>query len=343
MLVLSFFTQYLVYSWLDWKTGELLNPSITIDHKYLVKTDISEAKNFQLSYNNKYLSFINQDRLEVIDLYQNKSIFDSVLFFDSATKIINYRWLPDRNSLLFFSTEPDHLRTYLYSLDLNDNTPNEYNPKLDREFSFNIAAILNIEMSTYTNNLFVLFEDAEKKTRLIKMDIMKAINWLDLPQGNIHSIAVSNKLGKLFLESSHNHSKQISLLEGQERKIVSRHPDDFLLGSMDSTVYIGRVDDGYLQKIYMYSNNGETWISTNVWQGNIPLETKETFISSDKNLMIKHKQQLTIFLTEGIMNQTQLPEGHIVFSPTGNIYLQAIPTEAGFDYYWRSFEGYENS
>jgi len=311
----------LVFAFLDWKSSKLLNSSITIDHKYLVKIDIAEAENLQLSYNNKYLSFINNNKLEVIDLYQNKSVFDSSIVLDSSFKLLNYKWLPDRNSLLFFSNEADPSKAYLYSLDFNDQTSSGYQPKLDREFSFSIANIINIEMSTYTNNLYVLFEDANQKENLIRMDIMKGINWLNLPQENIHNIAVSNKLGNLFVESSYNLSKSIFLLNGQERMIVSNHPNDILLGSRDNTIYIGRVDKGYLQELYSYDPLKDGGTLTNVWQGKIPYKENE--------------QQLTILFTEGIINQNQLPEGNIILSPTGNIYLQIIPIEEGFNYYWR--------
>lgn len=322
ILFLSFFTQYLVYTWLDWKSSKLLNSSITIDHEYLVKTDIAEAENLQISYNNKYLSFINDNKLKVIDLYQNKSVFDSTLFLDSSFKLLNYKWLPDRNSLLFFNTEADISKAYLYSLDFNNETSSEFLPKLDREFSFTIANIINIEMSTYTNNLYVLFEDNNQKKNLIRMDIMKGINWLNLPQENVHSIAVSNKLGNLFVESSYNLSKSIFLLNGQERKIVSNHPNDILLGSRDNTIYIGRVDKGYLQELYTYDPLKDGGTLTNVWQGKMPYTENE--------------QQLTIFHTEGNINQNQLPEGDIVLSPAGNIYLQIISIEEGFNYYWRT-------
>lgn len=322
VIVLSFITQYLIFAFLDWKSSELLNSSITIDHKYLVKTDIAEAENLQLSYNNKYLSFIIDNNLEVIDLYQNKSVFESNLLLDSLS-LLNYRWLPDRNSLIFFSTESDHSRTYLYSLGFNDYSSTEYQPKLDREFNFFIANILNIEMSTYSNNLYVLFEEAKQKTRLIKMDIMKSINWLDLPEEDIYNIAVSNKLGILFLESSNNHSNRVVLLDGQERKIVSNHPDDILLGSRDNTIYIGRVNKGYLQELYSYDYYEKEGTLINVWQGKIPYE--------------KNEQQLAVYLTETI-SQTHLPDGLIVFSATGNIYLQIIPIEGGFTYYWRTIQ-----
>ena len=321
VLVLSFFTQYLIFTLLDWKFSEFLNSSITIDHKYLAKTDIVEAENLQLSYNNKYLSFIKNNSLEVIDLYKNELVFNSSLFLDPSSEMLNYRWLPDRNSLLFFSTGSDQSKTYLYSLDFNNYASTEYIPKLDRELSFSIANILNIEMSTYTNNLYVLFEDA-KQTRLIKIDIMKSINWLDIPQENIHNIAVTNKYGNLFVETSDNLSKKIILLDGQERKIVSSHPDDILMGTKDNTVYIGRVDNGYLQELYIYNSDEKGGTLINVWQGKIPYEKKE--------------QQLAVTFTEGTLTQTQFPEGLIVMSPTGNIYLQVIPVKAGFNYYWRT-------
>lgn len=321
VLVLSIFTQYLIFTLLDWKFSEFLNSSITINHKYLVRTDIAEAEKLQLSYNNKYLSFIKNNSLEVIDLYQNESVFNSTLFLDPSSRILNYRWLPDRNSLLFFSTGLDQSKTYLYSLDFNNYASTEFIPKLDRELSFSIDSILNIEMSTYTNNLYVLFDDA-KQTRLIKIDIMKSINWLDLPQEKIHNIAVTNKLGNLFVETSDNLSKKIILLDRQERKIVSSHPDDILLGSKDNTIYIGRVNNSNLEQLYIYNSDEEGGALTNVWQGSIPYEKKE--------------QQLTVALTEKALSQIQISEGLIVLSPTGNIYLQIIPIKAGFNYYWRT-------
>ena len=122
VIIISFFAQYLVFALLDRQTGKLLNPSIVIDRAYLVKADITDAQNLQLSYNNKYLSFTKENRLEVIDLNQNKPIFDSTIFFDPFKRILSYRWLPDRNSLLVLIDEPNQFEVHLYSLDFNNQT-----------------------------------------------------------------------------------------------------------------------------------------------------------------------------------------------------------------------------
>lgn len=321
---------------MDWKTGMLLNPTMRIDKAYEVKTDITQPTNLQLSHNNKYLSFINERGLMVIDLYHNESVFDSSVSLHPSSKILNYRWLPDRNSLLFINSEQHNSVTRLYSLDLNKRTNDEYHPHLDREFNFSMNEIINIEISTYTNNLYVLFKDTKQNTRLIKMDIMKAVNWLNLPQEKIHNIAVSNRFGNLFIESRLDGFTQIISLRGQERRIISNHPDDILLGCNDHTVYIGRGNHGYLQELFLYDYSAEDHHPTHVWQGTIPYNRGQVFITSDKQLLIKHDQHLSVFLQDGTERRTSLPFQSIVFSSTGNTYLEIEPREQGFNYYWRA-------
>lgn len=336
LLILTITIQHLAYLFFDWKAGQLLNPTLTPDKRFFVKTeaDMTQAVDFQLSYNNNYLGLSDKDSFKIIDLYRNSIIFDSNRYFGSSSELLAYRWLPDRNSLLFFLTDPGQPGVSLYSLDLNDHTDHEYRPKLDREFGFAIKDIIQIEMSTYTNNLYMLYEDDLDKRRLIKVDIMKNINWLDLPQEKIHNIAVSNKYGYLFAESSLKGSKRIILFDGRIRKIINAHHDIGLLGCRDNIVYLGSTDNGNLQELFIHDHTEEGTEPIRVWEGQLAYNN-DAFVTRDKRLIIRNDRTMNVFSAKGMSIEIDIPANNIILSPVGSIYLEVIPRKDGLVYFWR--------
>lgn len=344
MLLLTFILQYGLFFLLDLKAKEILNPSIKYDKPYVLNSsiNINSADNFSLSYNNRYLAFTENHLLKIIDLMENRNVFSSDNL-DKGTKILNYKWLPDRNSLVFFcmkNTLKDNRLVQLYSLQLESG---KYKIKLDREFknfpsTFNIS---KIEISTYTNNLYLLV-DINKNKKLMKIDIMKNINWLDYPQEKITEAVASNKFGTLYIQSIKGSIKQITALTGTIRKLISTDPDTVVLGCRDNKLYLGNIIGNKLIRVYKYidnsklANKSQKLSLTQIWEGEILFKNPEITIGLENEIIIKNGNSIDIIFNNGVSKHITTEGSITIIPPNGKLYLELVCQKNQTIYFWRS-------
>jgi len=337
LVVISLSLQFLIFLFLDWKAGQLLEPFYQIDKEYIIDESLAGADTYSLSYNNKFLGCVLENNLKVVDLTNR-----NVLNIDNDESIfMGYKWLPDRNGLVYFtkSTTNDQKVLYLYSLDLESE--NQFIPKLDRTISLDLKEILEIEISTYTNNLYVLGRNQNNENELIKIDLMKNYIKLNEPKETITKISVSNKYGVLFIESlDDSQKKRIAMHNNDRRILVSNEPNMVLLNCSDNFLYIGRLDDGYLTEIYLNTIDKEIMqMNSNnrslIWQGRILFEEVKYINCIDSILLLINFNSLYIFEPNGKFKKLKL--NNIIVPPSTRLmYLELITGEAETRYYWRS-------
>jgi len=346
LIMLSLVLQLAVYALLNWKADQLLNPSLHINQVYVLKTDLSQADSFMLSYNKKFLAYQTGRYLEVIDLTTNTKIFAESPEKDTA-KIVGFAWLPDRNGMVYLIREQNkNAVTSLYSVDFSTGSSelNSFKPMLDRELSLAVDQVLQIEMSTYTNKLFILFKDDNQTHQLITMDIMKTLNRVNQQGEEILNIAVSNKFGSIYAESRMGMNKTIDVYQAGSKNHISVDPEDTLLGCRDDKIYVGKISGNILQEVTVYQvqPSGPAMTETVVWQGEIPYAETETKISNTNQVMIKSKGRLDVISANGKHQWLRLPDVSatksntvIILAPTGDLYLELLPGNEKSVYYWR--------
>lgn len=385
------------YTLLDWQAGQLINPVIKAGKSYAITMDLSNACNFALSFNKKYLACLNDEKLIIIDLTLNKVVYtttgntgqDPLRSVLTANKVLEFRWLPDRNALVYLA-EIEHRigAVSLYSLDLSaggtktfstegsskspgmpvaksDAASDGIQPKLDREIGMDVDRIIQIEMSTYTNNLFILYEDSKQSTQLMKIDIMKTVNTISLSGEKISKLAVSNKYGIVYLESRLGDDKSIIAIQGGIRKVLSQAPEDVLLGCQEDNVFIGKVGDSQVsassengqvlyeidryQKLSGSSTDGTSNTTedqkTSLWRGKIPYNDVEAEITTGGQILLLSKERLDVISAKGVYRSLNLPvtvsdgsladRTEIIISSTGDLYFELRPQEKKSVYYWR--------
>ena len=343
-IVASIVLQGTIFSLLNWKAEQLLNPFFRTDKAYKINIDLQKADSFGLSYNNRFLALIIGGEMQIIDLVKNQVVYTSNNLALEDSVMLCYKWLPDRNSLVFLirSKQANNNAESLYSIDLQTvslpgNTPEA---KLNRIFNLSVQEVSSIEISTYTNNLYILYRDKYAEQKLCKIDIMKNINSLNQPQEGIKAMSVSNKFGTVYLQSTGRDSNIIYSLEGVEKKIIADNPADLLLGCLDEKVFIGEVRNNRLQTINCLKrseNSGGQEVA--VWQGDLVINSPEVLICSDDKILFKDEKSLDIIYPDGRSDHKQIVEGtNIVLSPTGKMYLEIKPENQESIYYWRSLD-----
>jgi len=346
LLLPSLVLQLAVYALLNWQAEQLLNPSLHINQAYVLKTDLSQAYGFALSYNKKLLAYQAGRYLEVIDLTTNTKIFSKCPEEDAA-KIAGFAWLPDRNGMVYLIREQNkNAVTSLYSVDFSTGSSelNSFESMLDRKLSLAVNQVLQIEMSTYTNKLFILFKDDNQTHQLITIDIMKTLNRVNQQGEEILNIAVSNKFGSIYAESRMGTDKAIDVYQAGSKNPISVDPEDTLLGCRDDKIYVGKISGNILQEVTVYQvqPSGPAMTEAVVWQGEIPYAETETKISSANQVIIKSRGRLDVISTNGKHQWLRLPDmsatesnAVIILAPTGDLYLELLPGNEKSIYYWR--------
>lgn len=340
IIMISLVLQLFIFAMLDLKAEQLLNPSFRFDKAYDLNADLSEARGLSLSYNNRFLAYIAEDNLEIIDLTNNKVILTR-LPPQAQISLLAYKWLPDRNGIVYLvqNSSDYNSAVSLFSLDLDNSSPSDPNfppePKLDRVLNLSIQEIISLEVSTYTNNLYLLYRTQDQNTRLITIDIMKNINRSDKAGENILAIAVSNKFGNVYVESKNEMSKAIFAVKGREWSLITENCEDILLGCQDNLIYIGRIEERSLRQIFFYTQGSQDTVLTKEinLQGDIQLKQKDVLISTDHKVLHQSSDTLDIIYPDGRYISKKIGDKTIVLSPTGKMYLEISPSAK--KYYWR--------
>lgn len=334
--------QLVIFLILDWKTEQLLNPSFRFDKGYSINVDLNNAHSFSLSYNNRYLAFVVQNYLEVLDLLNNQLVFCSLPAQEST--FLGFKWFPDRNGLVYLigKNQNPAYSACLYSLDLeailSSDSKSPFIPRLDRKINLPITEIIKIDMSTYTNNLYILYRDQNKNNKLINIDIMKNINRLEKDGEIVQNMSVSNKFGTLYIQSQNSNKgyERIYSMKGREWNLLTNDTGNILLGSQGGLLYIGKIEYNTLQEIYQYPENLPTAIPQKeaFWKGNIPLNYKDIIISTDQKIILQGTERLDMIFPEGQYISNKISDQTLVLSPTGKMYLEILP--ASNKYFWRA-------
>lgn len=334
---LSLMVQVLVFTFLDVQTKELLNPSFQFDQKAVLQADVSKAHSFSLSYNNRYLAYLSDGRLHVQDLISNQDVLSREVLPAEEMELA-FKWLPDRNSLVYLSKKSEGVNRSpaLWSLDLESNTGSggriDATPRQDRVLEIEFREIIGMEVSTYTNKMYILYRDQKLHNRLITMDIMMNINRLDDPEESIRALAVSNKFGTVYLETIKAGEKAILAVIGRERETVTDNHREILLGSWDDGLFTGLTENNMLREILYYSSDESgNRHKKSLWKGNISFQSSNVLISSVGKIMLAQDQRLDVVDLQGNLVSVTVPENHTVIpSPTGMMYIDLTPQTAEF-------------
>jgi|GEM_PF-405606 len=107
--LISLLLQLGLYAFLNHSISAVMNPdSLTSSSPVptTLNTELpdTDLKNVQVSFDRKYLSYISGDKFKVFDIKENKVIYtkEPKSGDPSGMGVLNYQWLADRDSLIFF-------------------------------------------------------------------------------------------------------------------------------------------------------------------------------------------------------------------------------------------------
>ena len=264
-------SQYALFWGLDQAARRILMPKLVFDHPYRLHSPVpgsnaplsaseSVSGPFALSYSGRYLAWIVEGELYVEDLIEHKK----VPLNSRWEQVQTFRWLSDRNSLIFIAGSE------IYSLSLEGGVflqrENEIDPLPEQGYS-------DLALSTYTNCLYALAGEPDRNRSILRIDLAKSVTWLlDTEGGSYTRLALSNKFGYLATQADGPGERRIYEQRDTERQLLSTGFQDVLLGADDTSIFVGVSEGAAYTEIKQY-----TWGSSGyevIWQGEIPISAQ---------------------------------------------------------------------
>lgn len=212
--------------------------------------------------------------------------------------------------------------TELFTLELPPSDEEEVLP--DDRYNLSIDSfpaggeIKEMVVSTFTNLMYLTIQNGAK-VQLMEIDIMKDVRTLNKSGEVLSQMAASDKFGTLYVKSTDGKSSQIIALEGWQREVISKDPEDVILGNRSGKIYLGKVEAGRLVNIRKASETSEDkdLDFEIIWEGSIPYENPNGVIIGEKEEIIVYDNQTAFIILNGEKKEIRLPGEENIISLDG--------------------------
>lgn len=200
------------------------------------------ASSVQPSYDGDYIAYLKDYNLTIKNCAQSKG--------RNSFQIENvhfYRWLPDRNRLLYAQVEhlksTDRITLYAYDADNRKKQMVNSVSYLPRN-----SSVSGIEASPLTNIIYLSISGGDGYDRLYQIDIMGTIKKIWTPVKKIVKMAETQETDNLVYQSSND---IIHVIKDGKKDVYLSYNKYALLGiDSQDNVYLGGFDKGKIAKIY---------------------------------------------------------------------------------------------
>ena len=261
---LFYLDKYYFVSSSDIKSTKLITPPKKLNKNIIIKVD-SSVKQTQMSYDGKYLSYYDNDKLKVVDT--QTGLINTVKIADGVT-LSYYKWVPDRNRIILAEKMNRGQNTIIkfYYYDVSKNITEEVrNDAKDKEIYLDLKSekseIQDIEFSPLTNVWYVKVLNPGKRNVIYRLDIMADMNKLNIRAYSIGKMQISYTEDELYFEDLLY--KRIMNSEGNVVNIPEVKNPSIVGSDIENNIYIADVKSGLVSKIYwgIYKGNTTVWNS----------------------------------------------------------------------------------
>lgn len=205
-----------------------------------------EAKDFQVSYDGKYISYINFDKLVIIDTRDGKE-----KQFKKDIDMLYCKWLPDRDRMLIaqkiIKNGEDKVGLSYYDAKKEEQEDAKVITYMDRR-----TKVEDIIVSTLNNVIYLKVLRGGNRTNIYRVDIMKEINKVQTRDHFVGKMAIIPHEDKLVYEGLIN--KNINITHSRQKLIPTgvTNPSTLKLIGVDRNdrVYIAQTFDDTVKAIY---------------------------------------------------------------------------------------------
>jgi hypothetical protein len=212
--------------------------------------------------------------------------------------------------------------TEIYTLEFppsDDPTPPDNRPHdLSLEKYPAEGIITQMAFSTFTNLIYITVKSGTNMT-LLEIDVNKEVNVLQRPGELISNMAISDQQGTLYIDSKIGTTRQIVAVKSFDRNVISKEPNDVILGDRNGKLYLGKVTNDQLTKISTKedkTNFDEKVNTITIWEGSIPYEDAQIVIGSLGQVIV-YNQQTVYIVNNGKVKEVNLQGKESYVSPDG--------------------------
>lgn len=276
------------------------NMSKTVKFEEVSSNDISEkdvpinlpeeAQDIQVSYNSNYVSYIQNDELNVINTHTG---VENTVVLPKYGDISCYKWVP--NNQRIYIARKKKLRTrsefsfFFYDANRDDlDQVKHFTEETNLTLKNRNAEVKDIKISHLTGMVLLKIKNYGHSKLLYKMDRMNNLYKLKLTNNTVDDIALMlNKDAILYRTSSND---RIYLLENKHtERIKIKDADSLTLlnTNKDNTVYLGKLKNYKISTIYYKTFDNDDDPNTNYnmnWTKiNLPHKVDKKNIYFDNN------------------------------------------------------------
>ncbi|KEH93529.1 hypothetical protein [Clostridium botulinum] len=261
------------------------------DNKKNRKSDINievpeNAERKALSCDGQYLAYIENDRLKIVDTYSGD---EENIELQQGLHMSFYKWAPDRNILLIAASKKSEEKSkfIFYSYDAEKGEKEKLQNKNGEETCFAAprgTEVKDIELSPFTNMIYIKSGLAGGKSELHKINIMQKLNKVETKIDMIGDIKIIPNDDSIAYESVNQNKVYIT---GCQNPIKVDGVDKVCLVDVDDNdiIYVGEIET---------SSEQETFKIKNIYRGVmekplLAMKRKDTDRDKEKSGETKHK------------------------------------------------------
>ncbi|AWB10157.1 hypothetical protein TDSAC_0799 [Thermodesulfobium acidiphilum] len=236
-----------------------INENSDLPKEIKIKLNYS-AKNLSASYDGKYVSFLNDGKIFILN--SKNSSLQKIIDVDNGS-VEYYTWLPDRDRILYFYKKN---LGYEYEISLVAYDFNNFNyMEVGKIYVRGGWDVKDVTLSTLTNMIYVNIVNRFGDSMLYRIDIMGQFVRVNLPFNRIIRMSELRHKDQIFIQSTDG---RIYLFRNMIGSLFLNKGYEILGIGADDRVYIGKVNNSNVIKIFV----GKTDQSFSKWK-EINLET----------------------------------------------------------------------
>lgn len=255
------------------------------------KTEVpANSKDIKVSYDNTLISYVKDNKIEIKDIEENKIL---KTIEHKGNEISYYRWLPDRNTIIYAIKVPDSQAGNVQVITFNvDSEIDHLYPKIT-----GIPAkshITDIELSPLTNVVYAKVVIGGGKAKIYKYNIESQLSFVMniSEKTEIKEMIYNNKL--IYRDEQYRVFEWDGL-KGSSKLLKFTGKLELLgISGVDDEVFVGVLDDSGKVKEVRY---GTTDKDINSWEKievKTPVSSEDIYVEADGNVyeLIKDKSQV---------------------------------------------------
>lgn len=356
-LVGALFTTLIVLGAVKYLDARISQPAILNVSKATVSAKTArlpsaEASDVQLSQDDQYIAYKDNEGLKVYNTKTSKIVFQEVKNQIKDTLI--YEWLPDKNILLFISHASNQTNQSsakaltsssktsvsksgvpeLYSVDFSGETSSDTTYAVRSECKLSNypqdGVVEQMSLSTYTNLIYLTVKTGSSE-KLLQIDVMRNIVNIAHPGEKISRISASDEQGTLYIQSVYNGVAQIvAVKQKTTRQQLFMGSQYVLLGQESNKVMIGVLANGNLTKVLSLPDTGLSTKAnsetTMEWEGNIPWKNYQVTYGNNGTIVLYDTKE-AIVLDHGNQKNITMKGSSNFITLNGQEIVEVTPGE----------------